>query len=176
MSPQKLLSENFEAEGRYENKDNAAMTTWIVSLNQISTKDKLAAEYLKFMSFMSKKDIPRDIPHAAYDDEASDVGGDQKDETDWPSSEVDDGQVKKSIGTWQPTLSLRRLQPWISKMLLGNEQFDTLKAMRNLALALDVQRKHDYATEAGVEGESAEKGASPHAYKHEHPCACTRWA
>lgn len=67
-------------------------------VDQISLKDKLAAEYLRFMTFMSEKAIPSDILHAAYDDEASDVGGDQKDETDRPPSEVDDTQVEKSIG------------------------------------------------------------------------------
>ena len=94
----KLLSEDFEADGRYDNIENDVMTTWLVSFDQISKKDKLAAEYLKLMSLMSEKDIPRGFLYTAYSPEASQVNEDQKVETEWPN-EVDDLQVEKSIGT-----------------------------------------------------------------------------
>ena len=67
--------------------------------NQISTKDKLAAEYLKLMSLMLEKEIPRDFLHATYDDKTSEAGEDSKAKTEWPPIEVDDVHVEKSIGT-----------------------------------------------------------------------------
>ena len=92
-----LLSEDFETNGRYDNIQNAVMTTWLVSFDQISKRDKVAAEYLKHMSLMSEKSIPRNFLNTAYVNEAS-QHDDYKVETEWPN-EVDDLQVEKSIGT-----------------------------------------------------------------------------
>ena len=69
----KLLSEDFEAEARYENVENAAMTTWLISFDHIFKK-------------------------TAYDYKASQVKGGQKVEAELPNR-VDDLQVEKSIGT-----------------------------------------------------------------------------
>ena len=51
------------------------------------------------MSLMSKKDIPRDFLQVVYDDKTSEEGEDQKGETKWSRSEVDDVELEKSIGT-----------------------------------------------------------------------------
>tara|TARA_R110002003_G_scaffold95_1_gene7240 strand:- start:19322 stop:21166 length:1845 start_codon:yes stop_codon:yes gene_type:complete len=54
----KVLSEEFEDEGRYANIKNPIATTWLISFEQIQTRDPLAAEYLSFMSCIAAKDIP----------------------------------------------------------------------------------------------------------------------
>ena len=85
------------SDGRYDNIQNAVMTTWLVSFDQISERDEVAAEYLKHMSFMSEKDIPRSFLYTNYGYEAS-QNDDYKIEIEWPN-EVDDFQAEKSIGT-----------------------------------------------------------------------------
>lgn len=54
----KLLSKDFEDRGRYKNIANPITTTWLVSFEQISRDAPLAAEYLKYISFLSEKAIP----------------------------------------------------------------------------------------------------------------------
>ena len=56
-----LLSEDFEDEGRYYNIKNPVATTWLISFEQISQRDTLAAEYLSFMSCVEPKDIPESL-------------------------------------------------------------------------------------------------------------------
>ena len=56
-----LLSEDFEDEGRYDNIKNPVATTWLISFEQISQRDTLAAEYLSFMSCVEPKDIPESL-------------------------------------------------------------------------------------------------------------------
>ncbi len=53
-----VLSKEFEDEGRYESIKNPIATTWLISFEQIRTRDPLAAEYLSFMSCVDAKDIP----------------------------------------------------------------------------------------------------------------------
>ena len=56
-----LLSEDFEDDGRYRNIKNPVATTWLISFEQISQKDTLAAEYLSFMACIEPKDIPESL-------------------------------------------------------------------------------------------------------------------
>jgi tetratricopeptide (TPR) repeat protein len=56
-----ILSEEFEDEGRYEDIKNPVATTWLVSFEQIRTRDPLAVEYLCFMACVEAKDIPQSL-------------------------------------------------------------------------------------------------------------------
>jgi len=54
----KLLSKDFEDQGRYKTTKNPVATTWLISFDRISQINRLAATYLKFMCFLAEKDIP----------------------------------------------------------------------------------------------------------------------
>jgi tetratricopeptide (TPR) repeat protein len=56
-----MLSEEFEDEGRYANATNPVAATWLVSFEQIRTRDPLAADYLSFMSCVDAKNIPQSL-------------------------------------------------------------------------------------------------------------------
>jgi hypothetical protein len=58
-----LLSEDFEDRGRYRDKDmkNPIATTWLISFNQISLQDRLAIDYLSFMSCLVPQRIPESL-------------------------------------------------------------------------------------------------------------------
>jgi hypothetical protein len=56
-----LLSQEFEDEGRYGDIKNPVATTWLISFEQIQTRNPLAAEYLSFMSCVDAKDIPESL-------------------------------------------------------------------------------------------------------------------
>jgi hypothetical protein len=56
-----LLSEKFQDSRRYRNMKNPVATTWLISFEQIRTRDPLAAEYLSFMSCIDAKDIPQSL-------------------------------------------------------------------------------------------------------------------
>jgi len=45
-----LLSEEFEDQGRYQNRRNAIATTWFISFEQIQKHNAIAADYLSFMA------------------------------------------------------------------------------------------------------------------------------
>ena len=56
-----LLSEDFEDNWRYRNIKNSVATTWLISFEQIRQRDRLAAEYLSFMSCIDPRDIPQSL-------------------------------------------------------------------------------------------------------------------
>ncbi|KAL6890372.1 hypothetical protein GGI43DRAFT_430563 [Trichoderma evansii] len=56
-----LLSKDFEDRHRYGEIQNPVATTWLISFSQVLHSDPLAAEYLKFMSILAEKDIPRSL-------------------------------------------------------------------------------------------------------------------
>ncbi|KAI1359309.1 hypothetical protein F5Y08DRAFT_84722 [Xylaria arbuscula] len=59
-----ILSEEFEDRYRYRDhakKQNPVATTWLISFDTISRQDPQAADYLKFISFLAEKDIPRSL-------------------------------------------------------------------------------------------------------------------
>lgn len=56
-----LLSEHFQDQGRYREMKNPIATTWYVSFDQITSRDKLAADYLSFMACIANNDIPDSI-------------------------------------------------------------------------------------------------------------------
>jgi hypothetical protein len=56
----KLLSEDFEDEGRYAEALNPVAATWLVSFQQVRRRDALAAEYLALMACVE----PTRIPHS----------------------------------------------------------------------------------------------------------------
>jgi hypothetical protein len=60
-----LLSEDFEDQGRYRDTKNPIATTWLISFNQISLQDQLAADYLSFMSCVLLQRIPQSLLPAA---------------------------------------------------------------------------------------------------------------
>ena len=55
----KLLSNDFGDRGRYEGAQNPVATTWLISFEHIARDVPLAADYLRFMTFFSEKNIPR---------------------------------------------------------------------------------------------------------------------
>ncbi len=57
----KLLSKDFGDRSRYTDIKNPITTTWLISFEHISRDNPLAARYLKFMSFLAEKDIPRSL-------------------------------------------------------------------------------------------------------------------
>ena len=57
----KLLSKKFEDRHRYPSARNAVAATWLISFEHIQRDMPLAAEYLKFMSFLVEKDIPMSL-------------------------------------------------------------------------------------------------------------------
>ncbi|KAL1992613.1 hypothetical protein VTN49DRAFT_4645 [Thermomyces lanuginosus] len=56
-----LLSRDFEDHHRYREAQDPIATTWLISFRQINDHDQLAADYLKFMCFLSEKAIPRSL-------------------------------------------------------------------------------------------------------------------
>ena len=56
-----LLSEDFEDDGRYHNIKNPVATTWLISFEQISQRDTLAAMYLCLMACVEPKGIPESL-------------------------------------------------------------------------------------------------------------------
>jgi tetratricopeptide (TPR) repeat protein len=57
----RLLSEDFEVDGRYTDTKNPIASTWLVSFDQIQRQNKLAADYLSFISCLSPKNIPESL-------------------------------------------------------------------------------------------------------------------
>jgi nucleoside phosphorylase/tetratricopeptide (TPR) repeat protein len=57
----KLLSEDFEDDGRYADMQNPVTTTWLVSFSQIQLLDRLAVDYLSFMACISPRNIPQSL-------------------------------------------------------------------------------------------------------------------
>jgi nucleoside phosphorylase/tetratricopeptide (TPR) repeat protein len=55
----KLLSKEFEDRGRYKKARNPIAATWLISFDHISRDSPLAAQYLRFMSLLGEKDIPK---------------------------------------------------------------------------------------------------------------------
>jgi hypothetical protein len=71
-----LLSREFKDEGRYKDIKNPIATTWLISFEQIRTRNPLAAEYLSFMSCVNVKNIPRLLlPPAQSEIKATDAIG-----------------------------------------------------------------------------------------------------
>ena len=56
-----LLSREFEDLGRYNEVKNPIATTWLISFHQIQHSNPLAADYLRFMSFLAEQDIPQSL-------------------------------------------------------------------------------------------------------------------
>ncbi|KAF2807550.1 HET-domain-containing protein [Mytilinidion resinicola] len=71
-----LLSEEFEADGRYRDIKNPVATTWLISFDQIQQRDRLAANYLSFMACIEPKDIPQSLlpPGASRKKEVDAIG------------------------------------------------------------------------------------------------------
>lgn len=53
-----LLSRDFEDRQRYKSTKNPVATTWLISFRHIETHNQLAADFFKFMCFLTGKDIP----------------------------------------------------------------------------------------------------------------------
>ncbi|KXX73750.1 Nephrocystin-3 [Madurella mycetomatis] len=54
----RLLSKDFEDRGRYNAIQNPIATTWLISFDQISQDNWLAAVYLRFACFLAEKNVP----------------------------------------------------------------------------------------------------------------------
>ncbi|KAL2213291.1 TPR-like protein [Sarocladium strictum] len=54
-----LLTEEFEDDARYTDIRNPVATTWLISFEQIRSRDSLAADYLSFMACIDHKEIPQ---------------------------------------------------------------------------------------------------------------------
>ena len=57
----KLLNEDFGDRHRYKSIQNPVATTWLISFQHISAHNPLAADYLRFMCFLSEKEIPQSL-------------------------------------------------------------------------------------------------------------------
>lgn len=64
----KLLSRDFDDQGRYESIRNPIATTWLISFEQISRDAPLAARYLRFICYLGEKDIPISLFPPAEDE------------------------------------------------------------------------------------------------------------
>ncbi|KAI1117128.1 hypothetical protein F5Y14DRAFT_19005 [Nemania sp. NC0429] len=74
-SAMNLLSEDFRDLYRYDGIPNPVVKTFCISFEKISTHHPLAANYMRFMSFLSDKDIPRSLlPPAEKLEEAKAIG------------------------------------------------------------------------------------------------------
>lgn len=70
------LSKDFQDDGRYPDSTNAVAKTWLISFQQIQRQDLLAAEYLRFMSCLNPKQIPKSVlPSSGSEIEAEDAIG-----------------------------------------------------------------------------------------------------
>ncbi|KAL2062087.1 hypothetical protein VTL71DRAFT_6353 [Oculimacula yallundae] len=56
-----LLSKDFEDEGRYNELKDPVATTWLISFEQIRSRDPLAADYLSFMACIDAKNIQQSL-------------------------------------------------------------------------------------------------------------------
>ncbi len=56
-----LLGKEFEDRGRYTSTQNPIAATWLITFHHISRDDPLAARYLKFMSLLGEKGIPKSL-------------------------------------------------------------------------------------------------------------------
>ncbi len=56
-----LLSKDFEDNTRYQTTQNPVATAWLISFQHISRDNGLASEYLKFMSLLAEKEIPKGL-------------------------------------------------------------------------------------------------------------------
>ncbi|PYH67515.1 kinesin light chain [Aspergillus vadensis CBS 113365] len=54
-----LLSEHFEADGRYDDSKNPTALTWFTSFRQIEKLDSLATEYLSLLACLSQQSISK---------------------------------------------------------------------------------------------------------------------
>ena len=71
-----LLSKDFEDRTRYKSTRNPVAATWLISFRHISRDNLLAAEYLRFMSFLAEKEIPKSLlPPGKSDLEADEAIG-----------------------------------------------------------------------------------------------------
>ncbi|KAH6605145.1 kinesin light chain [Trichoderma cornu-damae] len=70
-----LLSRDFEDRYRYKEVQNPVATTWLISFSHILQHDRLAAEYLEFISVLAEKDIPKSLLPEAGKVEATDAIG-----------------------------------------------------------------------------------------------------
>ncbi|KAL2199556.1 hypothetical protein P885DRAFT_29928, partial [Corynascus similis CBS 632.67] len=71
-----LLGKDFEDRTRYKSTRNPVATTWLISFRHISRDNLLAAQYLRFMSFLAEKEIPKSLlPPGKSDLEADEAIG-----------------------------------------------------------------------------------------------------
>ncbi|KAK4181990.1 hypothetical protein QBC35DRAFT_479490, partial [Podospora australis] len=56
-----LLSEDFEDRARYKSTRNPVAATWLISFRHISRDNQLAAQYLRYMSLLAEKEIPKSL-------------------------------------------------------------------------------------------------------------------
>lgn len=71
-----LLSEDFDDEYRYQEVKNPVATTWIISFDQMTSRNPLAIGYLSLMSCIDSKDIPQSfLPEASSEKKTTDALG-----------------------------------------------------------------------------------------------------
>jgi tetratricopeptide (TPR) repeat protein len=66
----KMLSKDFDDQDRYDTTPNPVAATWLISFDQISRDHPLAAEYLRFISYLADKNIPEALLPPGNDDDA----------------------------------------------------------------------------------------------------------
>ena len=101
-----LLSKDFEDRTRYKSTRNPVAATWLISFRHISRDNHLAAQYLRFMSFLAEKEVPKSLlPPGKSDLEADEAIGTLKAYafiTERPSQESYDMYrlVRLAMGNW----------------------------------------------------------------------------
>lgn len=63
-----MLCKEFEDTNRYDDASNPIARTWIISFNQISQENPLAARLFKLMCFLSERDIPIELLAQGHDE------------------------------------------------------------------------------------------------------------
>jgi tetratricopeptide (TPR) repeat protein len=64
----RLLSKGFNDQGRYNSTMNPIAKTWLISFEQISRDNELAAEHLKFICYVGEKNIPTELSPQVEDE------------------------------------------------------------------------------------------------------------
>ncbi|KAK3382112.1 hypothetical protein B0T24DRAFT_660893 [Lasiosphaeria ovina] len=160
----KILGKDFEDKGRYKSTQNPVATTWLVSFHHISRDNHLSAQYMKFMSFLSEKDIPRDLlppgdgelemdeaigllkAYAFISERAGQkLEGDSTDDAAKSNLLYNLATAVWSLGNYKQAEQLYRRTLALRTKVVGAQHPDTLRSMHGLANAAWSQGKHKEA-------------------------------
>ncbi|KAK7994247.1 kinesin light chain [Apiospora marii] len=166
----KMLSKDFDDQDRYQAIRNPVATTWLISFEQISRDDALAADCLRCICYFEEKDIPVTLLPTGADElerdeaistlraysEAEEMHRETlalretvlgRGHPDRLGSMNNLANVLDSQGKYSEAEEMHRETLALRETVLGREHPDTLASMNNLALVLDRQGKYAEAEE-----------------------------